>query len=125
MRNWPYAYKLGNSDDSAIKGLFDVAPLPMGDGEGARSVATLGGWNLAVSKYSEDPDAATKLVLYLASAEVQKERAIELSNLPTLGVLGDIGVHILDFVVYGAGSDIDKGILPARNFRKGREQPHR
>ena len=58
MRNWPYAYALGNSADAPIKGKFDVAPLPAGTGEGARPVATLGGWNLAVSKYSNHADAA-------------------------------------------------------------------
>lgn len=89
MRNWPYAYSLGNSDDSAIKGLFDVAPLPMGEGEGARSAATLGGWNVAVSKYSPDPEAAVELALFLSSAEVQKERAMMQSNLPTIEALYD------------------------------------
>jgi len=84
MRNWPYAYALGNSDDSAVKGKFDVAPLPAGDGEGAGSAATLGGWNVAVSKYSSDPEEAIKLALYLSSPEVQKERAINQSNLPTI-----------------------------------------
>jgi trehalose/maltose transport system substrate-binding protein len=84
MRNWPYAYALGNSDDSAVKGLFDVAPLPAGDGEGAGSAATLGGWNVAVSKYSPDPEEAIKLALFLSSTEVQKERAINQSNLPTI-----------------------------------------
>ncbi len=89
MRNWPYAYQLGNGDDSAVKGLFDVAPLPMGDGEGARSAATLGGWNVAVSKYSPDPEEAIKLALFLSSPEVQKERAINQSNLPTIVSLYD------------------------------------
>lgn len=84
MRNWPYAYALGNSDDSAVKGKFDVAPLPAGDGEGAGSAATLGGWNVAVSKYSPDPEEAIKLALFLSSPEVQKERAINQSNLPTI-----------------------------------------
>ena len=84
MRNWPYAYALGNGDDSAVKGKFDVAPLPAGDGEGARSAATLGGWNVAVSKYSPDPEAAIELAKFLASEEVQKERAIQQSNLPTI-----------------------------------------
>jgi trehalose/maltose transport system substrate-binding protein len=88
-RNWPYAYSLGNSDDSAVKGLFDVAPLPAGEGEGARSAATLGGWNVAVSKYSPDPEEAIKLALFLSSAEVQKERAINQSNLPTIEALYD------------------------------------
>ncbi|MGV8831109.1 MAG: ABC transporter substrate-binding protein [Devosia sp.] len=89
MRNWPYAYQLGNGDDSAVKGLFDVAPLPKGDGDGARSAATLGGWNVAVSKYSKAPDEAIKLALFLSSADVQKERAIKQSNLPTIISLYD------------------------------------
>jgi trehalose/maltose transport system substrate-binding protein len=89
MRNWPYAYALGNGDDSAVKGKFDVAPLPAGDGEGAGSAATLGGWNVAVSKYSPDPEEAIKLALFLSSAEVQKERAINQSNLPTIEALYD------------------------------------
>ncbi|MGB3339570.1 MAG: ABC transporter substrate-binding protein [Devosia sp.] len=88
-RNWPYAYALGNSDDSAVKGKFDVAPLPAGEGADARSAATLGGWNYAVSKYSQDPDAAIELALYLASPEVQKERAIKQTNLPTVEALYD------------------------------------
>jgi len=82
MRNWPYAYALGNAADSPIKGKFDVSTLPVG-AEGDNPASTLGGWNLAVSKYSKNQDAAIKLVLYLSSAEVQKKRAIDLSALPT------------------------------------------
>lgn len=89
MRNWPYAYALGNGADSAVKGKFDVAPLPAGEGEGARSAATLGGWNIAVSKYSKHQDEAIKLALFLASKDVQKERAINQSNLPTIEALYD------------------------------------
>ena len=89
MRNWPYAYATGNSDDSPIKGLFDVAPLPKGSGEGATSAATLGGWNLAVSKYSPNPEAATSLALFMASTEYQKAFAIETSHLPTIQALYD------------------------------------
>lgn len=82
MRNWPYAYALGNAADSPIKGKFDVSTLPVG-AEGDNPASTLGGWNLAVSKYSKNQDAAIKLVMYLSSAEVQKKRAIDLSALPT------------------------------------------
>lgn len=89
MRNWPYAYQLGNGADFAVKGKFDVVPLPMGDAEGARSAATLGGWNVAVSKYSKAPDEAIKLALFLSSKDVQKERAIKQSNLPTIVSLYD------------------------------------
>ncbi len=75
MRNWPYAYALGNGDDSPIKGKFDVAPLPSGGGDNT-SAATLGGWNLAVSRFSPNPEAAISLAMFLASTEFQKQRAM-------------------------------------------------
>ncbi|MDW9624133.1 ABC transporter substrate-binding protein (plasmid) [Sinorhizobium meliloti] len=86
MRNWPYAYTLGNGDDSAVKGKFEVAPLPAAT-DGDQPSSTLGGWNLAVSKYSEEQEAAIAFVKFLGSAETQKVRAIELSNLPTIAAL--------------------------------------
>jgi len=89
MRNWPYAYSLGNGADSAVKGKFDVAPLPKGAAEVARSAATLGGWNLAVSKYSKNPKEAIELVKFLASPEMQKYRTLKSSNLPTIQALYD------------------------------------
>ena len=88
MRNWPYAYGLGNSDDSAVKGLFAVTTLPVGK-EGDTSAATLGGWNVAVSKYSTKQEAAISLAMYLAGPEAQKQRAIAESNLPTIVALYD------------------------------------
>lgn len=86
MRNWPYAYALSNSDDSAVKDLFAVRPLPVGP-SGDQNAATLGGWNLAVSNYSSDQEAAIELVMFLASEEIQKDRAIETTRLPTLPAL--------------------------------------
>ena len=88
MRNWPYAYSLGNAEDSAVAGKFDVAPLPAGE-EGGRGSATLGGWQLAVSKYSKNPEEAAKLALFLTSAGEQKSRAIEGSFNPTVMFLYD------------------------------------
>ncbi|MBB4192479.1 trehalose/maltose transport system substrate-binding protein [Rhizobium aethiopicum] len=88
MRNWPYAYSLGNGADSAVKGKFDVMTLPVA-AAGDKPSSTLGGWNLAVSKYSGKQEAAIALVKFLASEDVQKARAIELSNLPTLTDLYD------------------------------------
>lgn len=88
MRNWPYAYGLGNGDDSAVKGKFDVTTLPTGQGHDT-SAATLGGWNVAVSKYGDNIDAATSLAVYLAGAESQKTRALIASNLPTVMSLYD------------------------------------
>lgn len=86
MRNWPYAYNLSNGDDSAVKGKFDVAPLPSG-GDG--SAATLGGWNVAVSKYSTKQEAAISLALYLSGPEGQKSTTLRNSNLPTITALYD------------------------------------
>ena len=82
MRNWPYAYGLGNGADSAVAGLFNVAPLPAGPN--GSSAATLGGWNIAVSKYGDQQEAAISLALYLGGMEAQKQRAINESNLPTI-----------------------------------------
>ena len=88
MRNWPYAYALGNAPDSAVAGKFDVVPLPRGS-MGTASAGTLGGWNAAVSAYSREPEAATDLALFLTSAEIQKDRAIRYSFLPTITALYD------------------------------------
>ena len=88
MRNWPYAYTLSGGDDSAVKGKFDVAPLPAGTAEGG-SAATLGGWNVAVSKFSTKQEAAIELALYLASPEAQKLRTELSGQLPTVMALYD------------------------------------
>ncbi len=81
MRNWPYSYGLSNAEGSAVKGKFDATALP-GLQEGM-SAATLGGWQLAVSKYSKNVDAAVEFAKWLASTEQQKERAIKLALIPT------------------------------------------
>jgi trehalose/maltose transport system substrate-binding protein len=87
MRNWPYAYALSAGEKSAVKGHFDVTYLPQGDGPDASHAATLGGWQLMLSAYSKNKDAAAKLIKYLVSYETQKEHAIKLSRLPTLEAL--------------------------------------
>jgi len=52
MRNWPYAWSLSQAADSPVKGKVGVAPLPAGSG--GKPAATLGGWQLAVPKYSKN-----------------------------------------------------------------------
>lgn len=86
MRNWPYAYAYSQEEGSLLRDKFAVAILPSG---GARHAATLGGWQLAVSKYSQHPDEALKFVEYMTSPEVQKRRSIEGSFLPTIANLYD------------------------------------
>ncbi len=82
MRNWPYAYSLGNAADSVIADKFDVSPLPAG-ANGSPS-ATLGGWQLAVSKYSKNPEVAADVALFMASPAEQKIRAVDGSLNPTI-----------------------------------------
>jgi trehalose/maltose transport system substrate-binding protein len=82
MRNWPYAYSLGEATGSKVKGKFAVAPLP--HGPGGHSVATVGGWQLAVSKYSKHQDAAIEFVRYMTSKPVEKFDTITNSNVPTI-----------------------------------------
>ena len=83
MRNWPYAYPLGQNPQSPISGKFDVTALPKG-GDDGKNAACLGGWQLMISKYSKVPNASADLIRYLTSAEIQKKHAIELGLLPTL-----------------------------------------
>jgi trehalose/maltose transport system substrate-binding protein len=82
MRNWPYAYSLGEASDSPIAGKLDAAPLPAGPG--GQPAAALGGWQLAVSAYSKNPDVAADVVKFFTSADEQKVRAIQGSFQPTV-----------------------------------------
>jgi trehalose/maltose transport system substrate-binding protein len=86
MRNWPYAWALGNAPDSPVAGKIGVDQLPMG-GEGGKHTGTLGGWQLAVSKYSQNAELAVDLVKHLTSPEEQKRRAIKGSFNPTIAAL--------------------------------------
>ena len=86
-RNWPYAYSVGQTADSAVKGKFDVAPLPAS--AGAKHSGTIGGWGQAVSKYSKSPDAAIQYIRYLCCPEVMTWRAIAGSFVPTIQTVAE------------------------------------
>jgi len=89
MRNWPYAWSLAQADDSVIKGKVGVGLLPKGDGPDAQNAATLGGWQMMASKYSEHPEAAIEFCRFLTSEPVQRAHAIDWSRLPTIEALYD------------------------------------
>lgn len=88
MRNWPYAWALGESPDSAVKGRIGFAPLPAGGPEDTPH-AVLGGQLLAVSNYSANKDLAIDLVMFLTGREEQKRRALHGSVNPTIPALYD------------------------------------
>jgi trehalose/maltose transport system substrate-binding protein len=89
LRNWPYAWSASQDPASAIAGKVGVTSLPMGSGEGASHAATLGGWQLMVSTYSEAKDAAVEYVRFMCSPEVQMSYAAERSHLPTIASVYD------------------------------------
>ena len=72
---------------SKVKGKFAVAPLP--HGAGGKSVATVGGWQLAVSRYSKNPDASIEFVRYMTSKPVNKFNTITNSNVPAIPSLAN------------------------------------
>ncbi len=86
MRNWPYAWALAQAADSPVRGKVGVAPLPKGGAQGSHA-ATLGGWSLAVSRYSRHPKLSADLVMYLTSPAQQKQRAIQGAYNPTVVAL--------------------------------------
>lgn len=80
MRNWPYAYSLGN--ESKNKGKFGITTFPSyGGAEGA---GVLGGYDLAISAYSKNPEAALEFINFVTSAEPQKVMAAKASLPPTV-----------------------------------------
>lgn len=89
--NWPYVYASMAADNPKIKTgphkgepmlkYFKWAPIPGITGTGN---ATIGGENLAVSKYSDHPDLAFQAALCLRSAPMQKYGAIYDGVPPTI-----------------------------------------
>ncbi|HWM09189.1 MAG TPA: ABC transporter substrate-binding protein [Solirubrobacteraceae bacterium] len=82
MRNWPYAYALGEAKGSKVKGKFAVAPFP--EFEGAGKAAILGGHNHVISVFSDNAGAALKLVDFLSTEEEQVIMFRDYSLAPTL-----------------------------------------
>ena len=80
MRNWPYAYALGK--DSKIADKFDIATFPgFAGNEGA---GVLGGYDLAISAYSKNPEGSLAFIEFATAPEQQKIMATEASLPPTV-----------------------------------------
>jgi trehalose/maltose transport system substrate-binding protein len=71
-----------------VRGQVGFTALPLGGPKGRHS-ATLGGWQLAVSRHSRHPELAVDLVRYLTSAQVQRERTLAAALVPTRPALFD------------------------------------
>jgi multiple sugar transport system substrate-binding protein len=79
-RQWPYAYALGKK--SAIANKFAVAPLPTW--EGGKRGGVLGGHNLVISAYSQNPGGALKLIDFLTKPQIERQDAAKYSLAPVL-----------------------------------------
>jgi multiple sugar transport system substrate-binding protein len=87
-RNWPYAWELANDPaQSKIAGQVGVAPLPAFPG--GRSIATLGGWQLGISRFSRQPELAWKFIRVMTGREIQKRIALDLGRAPGRKALFD------------------------------------
>ncbi|GHO93599.1 putative ABC transporter-binding protein [Reticulibacter mediterranei] len=79
MRNWPYAYALGNDPkQSKVADKFDITSLPYG-GSGTVGHSTIGGWNLATNAYSKNADACWEFIKFMLQPEAQKKLALNAS----------------------------------------------
>jgi len=108
-RNWPYAWSLHHREGSPVAGRVGIAPLPRFPG--GRSVAALGGWHVGISRHTDAPEAAWRLVSFLTSYAVQKQLALHLgwnpgrrdlyrdpqvlADLPHFGELREVFDHAL------------------------------
>ena len=79
MRNWPYAYALGK--ESNIAEDFEVATFPgFGGNEGA---GVVGGYNLGISAFSDNPGGSLAFAEFLTTEPVQKEMFVK-ATLPAV-----------------------------------------
>jgi multiple sugar transport system substrate-binding protein len=87
-RNWPYAWAAANDKQSSkVAGRVGMMPLPgFSPGAGA---ATLGGWQIGVSRFSNKPDLAWRLAAFLTGSQVQKRIALATGRAPTRLALYD------------------------------------
>jgi multiple sugar transport system substrate-binding protein len=75
MRNWPYAYALGKESDIADD--FAVSTFPEYGGNPGAGV--LGGYNLAISAYSENPEGSLAFANFATSPDAQVIQASKAS----------------------------------------------
>jgi multiple sugar transport system substrate-binding protein len=78
MRNWPYAYALGNASGSKVANKLDIVNMPYG-GSNTTGHACTGGWNLAINAYTPNVDASWEFIHYLLGSQAQKKLAIDAS----------------------------------------------
>lgn len=82
LRMWMSSGGQLAAEDTVIKGLWDVTTLPSQDGE-TPGPGCLGTWNLGISTFSQQQEAAAEVIKWLISAEQQTARALGSGELPS------------------------------------------
>ncbi len=80
LRNWPYVYITAQQ---SLKGQFGLAPLPPFKA-GGKPAGVIGGYNLGVNIYSDNPGGALAFVDYYSSPAGQRTIAVRGSLPPVL-----------------------------------------
>jgi multiple sugar transport system substrate-binding protein len=108
MRNWPYAWALlQDQRRSRVANSIRVAPMPRA--AGGRPSATLGGAQLAINRYTREPELAAALVEFLTAPAQMVERARVASQLPARRSVYD-------------GSDLARALpMPIADIRRALE----
>ncbi|MGA8114041.1 MAG: ABC transporter substrate-binding protein [Actinocatenispora sp.] len=89
LRNWPYCYALMADKSDAgnkVAGKYDTAPLPGLDGPGKSS---LGGHNLAISKFAKNKKTAIDFIKWFTSEKNERTWLTKNSQAPVYGSLYD------------------------------------
>jgi multiple sugar transport system substrate-binding protein len=75
-RNWPYAWRLHQQPGSPVALKVGIAPPPAP--EGGRAVSTLGGWHIAVSRFSDRKREALEFLRFVTSRQGQRRLVLAL-----------------------------------------------
>lgn len=82
-RNWSYVWALGNDAESAISGKIGVMPMPKFNDKG-KNAGVVGSAYMAVSKYTDTPEASISLMQYMTDETSQKIASIQGGYNPTI-----------------------------------------
>ena len=84
IRDWSSGWEISqNPEKSSVAGLVGISELPLGNSRG-KNQTTLGGWQVMVSSFSKNKEAAIKFAKFRAGEEAQKIGAMKNSHLPSI-----------------------------------------
>jgi len=118
-RQWPYQYTKANATDgsSKVAGKFAVAPLPGLNGPGKSS---LGGHNLAISKFAKNKGSALAFIKFLTSESEEKLHLQKTSEAPVYASLYDDAELVKQFPYLPTlKASVDSAVARPRVVRYG------